>query len=559
MAIQILENTLLKLLVRRGTDSDRKQITLETGEIGYTTDTKRLYIGDGVTPGGVLVGNKWAGNAADLTTLAPVVTGDYGYDTDNHEFKICTKGTGSVANDWTTVSNLISASDRTIAINSANQIRVGKRTDAGSGGLSAGNIDFDALGNSITLDASNRVSLSSAISVDSIYQRSTDLTSYLDLPGKLKIRTVDYTFPGAAPQADTFLGYSTTDKAGKSQLTWKVPNVVHSAVAPTTAALVPVGTIVPYGSAGAGAPYGWLHCNGQAVDAVTYSELLTAIGPGYGRNFVLNTFNVPNLSSTMLYGIGDTGMPSSATTVAAGLSSGNPRLSLSASGFAFIIKAFGGVTNPTLTVTNNLSASVKAGAGQPVFDKTGTTFNPLSGEVSITRPTPGVKVITQVGGSPTFTMPGGISFVKFYVTGSGAKGGYRSGNAGATAIGYLSAAPGTVFPVKIAAPPANNEGNSSIIYVPGGGSALVTAPGGKFGTNTAPSPTIATSDYLPTETVSILGGVGNVDTNDSGEEEGNGGSSYYGNAPAYGGGQSSHSNRGVGPLPRSGVIVFEWN
>ena len=56
--------------------------------------------------------------------------------------------------------------------------------------MSAGNIDFDALGNSITLDASNRVSLSSAISVDSIYQRSTDLTSYLDLPGKLKIRTI---------------------------------------------------------------------------------------------------------------------------------------------------------------------------------------------------------------------------------------------------------------------------------------------------------------------------------------------------------------------------------
>ena len=76
MAIQILENTLLKLLVRRGTNEDRKQITLETGELGYATDTKRLYIGDGVTGGGVLVGNKWAGNAADLTTLAPVMTGD---------------------------------------------------------------------------------------------------------------------------------------------------------------------------------------------------------------------------------------------------------------------------------------------------------------------------------------------------------------------------------------------------------------------------------------------------------------------------------------------------
>ena len=32
MAIEILENTLLKLLVRRGTDADRKEITLESGD-----------------------------------------------------------------------------------------------------------------------------------------------------------------------------------------------------------------------------------------------------------------------------------------------------------------------------------------------------------------------------------------------------------------------------------------------------------------------------------------------------------------------------------------------
>ena len=67
MAIEILENTLLKLLVRRGTNYDRQQITLETGELGMTTDTVRLFVGDGTTKGGVIVGNKWAGRAANLT------------------------------------------------------------------------------------------------------------------------------------------------------------------------------------------------------------------------------------------------------------------------------------------------------------------------------------------------------------------------------------------------------------------------------------------------------------------------------------------------------------
>ena len=43
--IEILENTLLKLLVRRGSDNDRQQVLLSEGELGYTTDSKRLFIG----------------------------------------------------------------------------------------------------------------------------------------------------------------------------------------------------------------------------------------------------------------------------------------------------------------------------------------------------------------------------------------------------------------------------------------------------------------------------------------------------------------------------------
>lgn len=44
--------TIIKLKVRRGTDVQRTAIVLEEGELGYTTDTKKLFIGDGVTPGG---------------------------------------------------------------------------------------------------------------------------------------------------------------------------------------------------------------------------------------------------------------------------------------------------------------------------------------------------------------------------------------------------------------------------------------------------------------------------------------------------------------------------
>ena len=43
----------MALRLRRGTDAERLLITPAEGELIYTTDTKRVYIGDGVTPGGI--------------------------------------------------------------------------------------------------------------------------------------------------------------------------------------------------------------------------------------------------------------------------------------------------------------------------------------------------------------------------------------------------------------------------------------------------------------------------------------------------------------------------
>jgi hypothetical protein len=49
---------LIKLSIRRGTDAQRQLIVLEQGELGYTTDHKRLWVGDGVLSGGNVLGAK---------------------------------------------------------------------------------------------------------------------------------------------------------------------------------------------------------------------------------------------------------------------------------------------------------------------------------------------------------------------------------------------------------------------------------------------------------------------------------------------------------------------
>lgn len=59
--------SVVKLKIRRGTNSERMQIVLDNGELGYTTDfnAKRVFVGDGVTYGGIPIGSKFF--TADLS------------------------------------------------------------------------------------------------------------------------------------------------------------------------------------------------------------------------------------------------------------------------------------------------------------------------------------------------------------------------------------------------------------------------------------------------------------------------------------------------------------
>ena len=76
--------TIVKLKVRRGSDAQRKTIVLDQGEVGYTLDTNRLFIGDGSTYGGRSVGGKNIGPFAVDSSLGPdnspgQQVGDIGY------------------------------------------------------------------------------------------------------------------------------------------------------------------------------------------------------------------------------------------------------------------------------------------------------------------------------------------------------------------------------------------------------------------------------------------------------------------------------------------------
>jgi hypothetical protein len=219
-SLEIFQNTLLKLVVRSGPDSDRQNVVLDVGEIGYTTDTKRLYVGDGSTLGGKLAGNVIFGDFADFAAITSTpAPGDLLYITGNSTLYRYNGGVATLSTSWSPVGRIYSASDTTLVFsNSGNQIRVGT--------LSAGNFSNNALGRNLTLDT-GKIVLSSAIAIDQLKPLNT---TFVSLPSSLQIGNLNYQFPSLTA-TDSFL---TND--GNGNLKWRTAATLLTAA---SAALVP--------------------------------------------------------------------------------------------------------------------------------------------------------------------------------------------------------------------------------------------------------------------------------------------------------------------------------
>lgn len=56
-----MPDPITRIIFRRGTEIERAGLILNQGEPGFTIDTKRLFVGDGVTVGGIPIGTKFLG------------------------------------------------------------------------------------------------------------------------------------------------------------------------------------------------------------------------------------------------------------------------------------------------------------------------------------------------------------------------------------------------------------------------------------------------------------------------------------------------------------------
>lgn len=183
-------------------------------------------------------------------------------------------------------------------------------------------------------------------------------------------------------------------------------------------------------------------------------------------------------------------------------------------------------------------------------------------------------------GNFEFDFPAGVCFVKFAITGSGAYACTRSSGAGSTVTGYIRKAPGTTIHVQIANAPAEGVVSNHTYITTSDPSVvanlrttqLAMASGGlgdeTYGSGDYSSPTgvdcvacgiICNHDGSLISPVIIPGGGGGMDASrGAGGEEGYGGASFWGSAPAPGSGAMRHMKSKINS-PGKGYALFEWS
>lgn len=119
----INQDTILKLVFRQGSDNDRRKVVFTTGEPVYSTNTRRLYVGNGSLSGGDVVGNRFLGHTPTLVTLTNnsyAVDGDLGFVTDTNKlYALSGSNTGNI-NNWKHIGGVYSSGDAYINMSPTN-------------------------------------------------------------------------------------------------------------------------------------------------------------------------------------------------------------------------------------------------------------------------------------------------------------------------------------------------------------------------------------------------------------------------------------------------------
>lgn len=171
---------IVKLKIRRGPNSQRKLVTLEQGELGYTTDYKRVFVGDGITVGGAVIGNKIHPQTGARTNLVGAVTNDLVYDS-NKLYQL-TGSDPTASNSWSFIGT---APDPTfLEYNASDELTLAYRgitIDKINPNIvdTTGGVDYDSIsGFSVNVDGQTIVKDTNSLKVQTIDEEHINSSSF---------------------------------------------------------------------------------------------------------------------------------------------------------------------------------------------------------------------------------------------------------------------------------------------------------------------------------------------------------------------------------------------
>lgn len=480
-SIEIDSNTIIKLLARRGSDLERKNIILSEGEFGYVVDTKRLYIGDGFTPGGIPTSVRFHNTTTNILSIGEtVLINDLVYKSDTNEIYKLVSGTGSSLSDWQLISSpkYVYNDNATLSATPAGVLFVRE--------ISGQHISDNALGEGIE-KVSNKISLSGTIAIDNVILKSSNtLTLPNDITFENNFGAQRFTFP-LNPGIDKY--HLVTN--GSGTLSWEPAAVVSAGTVFMADAAAPVGSVIFYAASSFIEPLGWLICDGRSVLGTTYPQLSAAIGTRYGGDST--SFNLPNfMGGGMLYGVNRgvedigsfypvlTGITSSVFLTGTSLTGLSATLSAAQTLYTNTpLEAYAGIwlikhriDNPITTQINVLTSGGLSAYN--VTNSQSTTAITLSGIYNLNIP-PGdigtgnpavVKAYRRArapqmftytaSGENVYTVSDNVYRIKVTATGAGGVGytdygvslcraNGTQGGAGSTVVAYIDVEPGEVY------------------------------------------------------------------------------------------------------------------
>jgi hypothetical protein len=138
---------IIKLKLRRGTNAQRKSVILDQGELVSTTDTNRLYVGNGILSGGVSVTSRIHSPVTNIVALTTIPAERNDIVRANNTFYQLTGFNATQISAWANVGPLLDSRYLTYTSNNSISMKLSA--------LSASNIDPSTVSNGLKIESNS--------------------------------------------------------------------------------------------------------------------------------------------------------------------------------------------------------------------------------------------------------------------------------------------------------------------------------------------------------------------------------------------------------------------